>query len=555
MGAMGWIVRGVLAAVMLAAMAFAVDYAVGYGKTAHGVRIAEFELGNLTDAQARHELSKLSVVSHGRITLRTSSGTAKIDPAELGARFDVDATMERLKEQPKNPVTRLAGMLGIKRDVAPVVRIDRSSFDEALDDEKKTLEKAAVEGGVHFRGTEAVGDFPKKGMRVDRDKARVAVEDNWLAGGPIDLAMEPFAPSVSHEVVQQTLDGDAQNVTASALTLDGRGDDLRVSPHDLGRLVSYVPDGKGGLKPHVKSKEAKKVLGDRTAPTESEPVNATFEFSGGSPTVVPAQVGARVDWKKAAELIAETAPRDGERTGKLPYTLKRPEVTTKRAHQLGVKEVVSEFTTGDFSGPSGTNIRIVADTVDGAVVLPGETFSLNGYTGHRGTPQGYVDSGIIDHGRPAKAVGGGISQFATTLYNAAYFAGLEDVDHTEHNYYISRYPEAREATVFEGAIDLAFRNNTDYGVYIETLWSPSSVTVRMWSTKTRDVESVTGSRSNQTQPEKMTLPEGDNCVPSSGGPGFTSSDTRIISDHRTGAEISRHTRNVEYDPQPVVNCK
>lgn len=201
------------------------------------------------------------------------------------------------------------------------------------------------------------------------------------------------------------------------------------------------------------------------------------------------------------------------------------------------------------------NIRTVARKVDGALVRPGDTFSLNDFTGTRGVAQGYVESGIINNGRPDVAVGGGISQFATTLYNAAYFAGLEDAGHTEHSYYISRYPAAREATVFDGAIDLKFRNNTPHGVYIETLAGNSELTVRIWGTKTVEVESITGDRTKPTEPKTVTLPAGKNCIPSDGAPGFTTSDTRVIRAADTGKEISRHTRTVKYDPIPVVNCE
>lgn len=110
------------------------------------------------------------------------------------------------------------------------------------------------------------------------------------------------------------------------------------------------------------------------------------------------------------------------------------------------------------------NIRQVAKEVTGAVVKPGDTFSLNGYTGTRGTAQGYVESGIIIDGHSGTAVGGGISQFAITLFNASYFAGMTDVHHQEHSYYISRYPAAREATVYEGAIDLKFSVPTKTGI-------------------------------------------------------------------------------------------
>lgn len=103
---------------------------------------------------------------------------------------------------------------------------------------------------------------------------------------------------------------------------------------------------------------------------------------------------------------------------------------------------------------------------------------------------------------------------------------------------ISRYPEAREATVFDGAIDLVFRHNTDHVVVIDTEESPR-ITVRLWSTKTVEVESITGSRSKPTDPEKITLPKGDNCMPGEGSKGFTTSDTWVIKDAKTGAEIVR----------------
>ncbi|WP_345045874.1 winged helix-turn-helix transcriptional regulator, partial [Georgenia daeguensis] len=88
----------------------------------------------------------------------------------------------------------------------------------------------------------------------------------------------------------------------------------------------------------------------------------------------------------------------------------------------------------------------------------------------------------------AREVGGGISQFATTLYNASYFSGMKDAGHKEHSYYISRYPAGREATVFQNhdgssVIDLKFTNDAPTGVVIQTIWTPSSITVRMWGTK------------------------------------------------------------------------
>ena len=226
--------------------------------------------------------------------------------------------------------------------------------------------------------------------------------------------------------------------------------------------------------------------------------------------------------------------------------------TTEEAENATFDQEVSSFSTGGFSGASGTNIALVAQTVNGAIVNPGETFSLNGYTGPRGTAQGYVESGIIINGRSGMAVGGGISQFATTLYNAAYFGGMTDIAHTPHSYYISRYPAGREATVYEGAIDLQFRNDSPTPVRIQTGVSGGEITVRLMGVKHVNVESSNGGRWAQTQPNTVNA-AGPGCIPSSGAPGFTTSDTRSIYD-LSGNLIDQETQTTVYDPEPIVKC-
>src|SRR5690606_12968740 len=118
--------------------------------------------------------------------------------------------------------------------------------------------------------------------------------------------------------------------------------------------------------------------------------------------------------------------------------------------------------------------------------------------------------------------------------------------------YISRYPAGREATVYEGAIDLRFKNTSQYPVRIETSVGGGDVVVRLTGVKTVEVESDNGGRWAPAQPKAQTV-SGDDCIPSGGAPGFTTSDTRIIRD-LSGNEISRETNTTVYDPQPIVRC-
>jgi vancomycin resistance protein YoaR len=138
--------------------------------------------------------------------------------------------------------------------------------------------------------------------------------------------------------------------------------------------------------------------------------------------------------------------------------------------------------------------------VDGAVVEPGDTWSLNAFVGQRTVEKGYVAAGAIVGGELVCCdhpdnIGGGTSQFATTLYNAIYFAGLEDVAHKPHSIYFSRYPLGHEATLGWTSPDLVFRNDTEYPVTIETSHTSTSITVQLVGANgRRNVESsVSGS--------------------------------------------------------------
>jgi len=161
---------------------------------------------------------------------------------------------------------------------------------------------------------------------------------------------------------------------------------------------------------------------------------------------------------------------------------------------LGISELIGEFTTEHPSDQDRViNIQRMADIVRGAVIEPGETFSLNGYVGERTQGTGFVPAGVIYNGVFAEDVGGGVSQFATTLFNAAFFGGLDFVQYQPHSIYIDRYPFGREATVSWPSVDLKIRNPTDFPVLIWTEYTSTSITVKLFGTAT-----VSGEQTGQT---------------------------------------------------------
>ncbi|WP_275407477.1 VanW family protein [Paractinoplanes ferrugineus] len=138
----------------------------------------------------------------------------------------------------------------------------------------------------------------------------------------------------------------------------------------------------------------------------------------------------------------------------------------------------------------------MAKIVDGAVIAPGTKFSLNEKVGERTRERGFVAAPAIVGGELEDQLGGGISQFSTTLFNSAWFAGLPILEHQPHSKYISRYPPGREATLDWGNIDQVIRNDTDAPVVIRVATTGTSVTVALYgSTGNRKVVSETGPRS------------------------------------------------------------
>lgn len=538
----------------IALVGYIADLVMTSGSVPRGVEVAGVAIGGMDKDEARAKLQTTLDARSGEVVpVKIADVQTQLVPSAAGLGVDWDATWERVGGQPLNPAARLLSFVAT-REVTVASTVDEAAFGRTFD-ELRVYDQPPVEGGIEFEGTWPVAVDPVPGRVLDTAAARTVLTDQWATASTLDLPVVPAPPAVRRDAIEKALHEIAEPAVSAPVVYSGKADgNATLNPDQIAAIVSFVPDGHGGLRVEFDHKVATDLLAPQLASTEVEPKDATFTFAG-APTVVPAVVGDKINWPKSLEqLPAMLASAGPQRTTAAIYERIEPKLTTQAAESLGITEVMGEFTTSGFSGPSGVNIRTVAQEVNGAVVKPGDTFSLNGHTGTRGTAEGYVESGIIDHGRPSTAVGGGISQFATTLYNAAYFAGLEDAGHTEHSYYISRYPAAREATVFDGAIDLQFRNNTPHGVYIQAFADSSEVTVRLWGTKTVNVESITGEKSKPTEPETITLPEGDDCIASTGAPGFTISNTRVITDINTGQEISRHTRTVKYDPVPEVKC-
>ncbi|HBC4101485.1 VanW family protein [Corynebacterium striatum] len=549
----GWrITLGVIVGLLLiAGIAYTWDVIANQGKVPRATSVGGVDISSMERTAAVEKLEReLGDVETKPVNVTSGEKSSQLVPAESGLTLNYQKAVDGIPDASYNPMTRLFSFVKATKEIPVAVDIDDTALDGALERVKNELSFAPKDGMLELNNGQLKVTKPVLGQTVEPDDLKNSITENWLDPAGVEVEPVEVEPAINDDAIEAMRTGDVAKALDNPLTINGENNVAGTLRKDeIAQFVSIeAKDGKLELK--VDTPKAQQLFEERMDGASVPGENAKIAFNGGRMVVTPSVDGSVIDWEKTMKDFDKRVKGD-ERTWDADYKPDPAEYTTEMAEKATFNDTVSEFSTGGFSGASGENIRRVAAQVDGAVVNPGETFSLNGYTGPRGTAQGYVESGIIINGHSGTAVGGGISQFATTLYNAAYFAGFEDVAHTPHSYYISRYPAGREATVYEGSIDLQFKNTTNTPVRIETSFGGGKITVRFKGVKTYNVESVNNGRWATTQPTRMSV--GENCSPSSGAPGFTTSDTRIIKD-LSGREISRETTTTVYDPQPIVSC-
>jgi vancomycin resistance protein YoaR len=207
------------------------------------------------------------------------------------------------------------------------------------------------------------------------------------------------------------------------------------------------------------------------------------------------------------------------------------------------------------------NIHRIADLVDGRIVRPGETFSLNAAVGERTAKNGFVMAPGIEDGEMVDTMGGGVSQFATTFFNAMFHGGYDIIERQPHSFYFSRYPMGHEATLSWPKPDLVIRNDTDAGILIKAIYSKTSISVKLYGNNGgRKVKAKVSNRYDITKPPLELLPNpkllpDDSKVKESGSVGWSVTVARVITfpdgtkkEERRKVTYKPRVRRVEVHP-------
>ncbi|MBK1784700.1 VanW family protein [Prauserella cavernicola] len=552
----------------LAAVAFVVLYAAdlffSVGEVPRGVTVSGVEVGGLNPSAAEDTLRReLEPRLTEPISVRAGDVNTTLEPTDAGLSLDWRSTVEQAGSQPLNPLTRIASFF-TSREVGVVSRADDQQLRKALQTlAEERIDHRVVEGGIGFHSVEddgsAVRPFairPKDGQRLsDVDGAMTLVKRGWLNHATVDLPVAVTSPVATLAGVRAAL-RQAEPLVSGPVTLQGEGRTAVLTPRDIGAALRFAPVGGGGLELTLDRGRLQASVRPQLAGTERQPKDAALRLVDNGPSIEPAEQGRRINWERTFQPFLDVAGRQDARDLGVAYDLREPEVTTEAVADLGIKEVIGEFSTGGASEAAAPNLATMAAAVNGAIVRPGETFSLDARTGPRTGSRGYTVAPANEDGTGADVLGGGVSQFTSTLYNAAYLAGLTDAGHTPHEHYDERYPLARDAISLRSdgsGVDLAFTNNLRKAVAISASSGGSGVTVKIWGTRQYRVEVSEGSRTG-LEPPDVRREEGPDCTPSRGEFGFTVSATRVRYEVDGGREAGRETQQVRYAPKPVVLC-
>ncbi|WP_432506365.1 VanW family protein [Kineococcus arenarius] len=560
------------------------------GQAPRGTTVLGADVGGLDRAGVERALAgPAAAVQAQPVAVRVTSPAGDVDgtvEAPTGLAVDVPATAAALTGPAWDP-RELWHHLAGGGEERPVTDVDRDALRAGLQPLVGAVEQPPVEGAVTFEvrpgadgvpaSVEPVPVEPAPGRTLDAARAVDAVAAAWPAAEPVEVAARVVRPALDAEDVATAVDAVARPAVAGDLVVAGGGREVVLAPPAFApALAVRAVEGSAELVADGAALEAAVLAADPAF--ETAPQDARIEVSDAVPRVVPAVQGTDVAPEALAAAVTAaltapaaspagtaspsgtastepvpTAPAGPSRRAEVPLVPAPPALSTEELTGLGIVEQISTFTTTLTSDRDRTeNIRIAAAAVDGTLLRPGEEFSMNDTVGERTPARGYNRAGVISNGRLVEGYGGGVSQLSTTLFNAVFFAGLDEIEHKPHSFYISRYPEGREATIDWRSIDNRFRNDSGHGVYITAGISGNQLTVSMYGTKRWDVRALKSARSNIRTPRTIYDTSSD-CSPQSSNTGFDVTVTRVMTPVGGGAE-QRESWTTRYNAQNRIVC-
>lgn len=529
----------------LMAVAYLVAHFMATDTVPRNASVNQVPIGGLSAAEATTRLAaELAPTDEAAFNLTGQPGQqVEIAPAAAGLSVDYAATVRQAGAGASWDPRVLLRVLTGGGPTAPVVVVDQQRLSASIAAQTAEFTRDPEDAKLTLAGTTVHHESMLLGTALNIEGTTRAVAEAYrqAARRPVEQPRTPFTVAAALTTSEPAITDVAVDPVADRLrsalqpiTVKTQSAQAELSAERIAAATTLTP-AQQTIAMTVDYQKLYDISPEVIDPlTIIKPVDATVRLQDSRPVVVPAVGGQSISKDAFAAAVAAVLAEPTPRAIELEVTSVPAAFSTEQAEALGIKEVVGEFTT--YFPPSSyhnTNLGLAAAGINNTLIKPGQVFSLAQATGPRNASTGYVAGGVLVGDRIEMIVGGGVSQSATTTYNAAFFAGMTDIEHHPHTQYFSQYPPGREATVYEGVLDLQFRNDTPYGVLMEAYVVPSgpgrgSITVRVWSSKYFD--SVTASEpvlSNYTSGRDI-VKTSPGCIPQSAASGFDVNFQRIL---------------------------
>ena len=518
----------------------------------HGTTIAGVPAGDSV-VEAKATVKDLAAAALAApVTLRAGDNSATVNASDSGLSIDIDATVAQATGFTLDPVAlwhRVSGQ-GTEHDL--VVRVNEPVFADAVHTAATELNSTLVDANVTIVGTTATMTEGSQAVTVDVAAARSDILAQWPANQLIEVTADVTDPAVTTSQAAALAATLNAHVFAGPTTLTGPNVNA-VLPAQVVAQASTIDVRDGSLAWSVDGAALSTFILNAYPDVENAASDASYRFTKAHKLKVRAGEPARsLDVPAVGDAVLAAAATTA-RSAPLPYVETPPEVTADDLPTQDFKELISHFRTPLTNEPIRTrNLVRAAELVTGTIVKPGEKFDLTKVISPITRENGYYEAHIIVGGVFTNGMGGGLSQMATTTYNAGYFAGYGDITHRPHTVWFPRYPAGRESTMYTGQINVVFENTTPYAMIMNSYVEDGYLNVDIWSTPYYTVKTKASPKTNIKQPTVVTR-SGKGCEAKGfGEPGFTITNTRWV--YHDDELVEKRSWTWTYNPDNAVKC-
>jgi vancomycin resistance protein YoaR len=474
----------------------------------------------------------------------------QIRPSDMVLEVDWRAAVEAARRQgdgfaPVRGLRRL-GTRFFGTEVTPRARVTEGLLAHELDVIGARINRKERAAAVKLRGLQPEIVPGATGRTLDRDAAARVILRSLVSLDRVDnaLPVRISQPDVRASELTDSLD-DVRTAVSAPIRLAVGQTHWRLPRWKVARILDLPSKGATSLTIGGPGGDA--FFRRFRTQVDRKPADAAFVVLPSDRVQVrPALPGLKLDVDAAKRAILAAALTPDDRVARLLVEQAQPERSTREARAMGITGRVAGYTTYYGGDPNRIhNVQLVARLIDKALIAPGKVFSFNETTGERTEDKGFLEAPVIINGELENGLGGGVCQVSTTVFNAAFEAGLPIESRTNHALYISHYPQGRDATVNYPDIDLKFRNDTGNWLLVRTFVGAYALTVKLYGTpQGRRVESDTGELKVTGPPGLKRVPDpstlvGTEVIEESGQPSRSTSVVRRV--YSSGGKLLSQT--------------